>query len=72
MRRMRPLMRPLCDPSKLVGAVSSCAGCGQRINWGELCGRPHPFDFDGHCHYSTCARPKSVRRTHPNQGNLFT
>lgn len=39
-----------------------CRSCGAAIQWGELKGRPHPYNPDGTSHFSDCPQAKDWRR----------
>lgn len=40
----------------------TCRSCGARITWGELNGKPHPFDDDGTSHFATCPDADTWRK----------
>ncbi len=44
--------------------MSACRSCGAAVVWGELAGKPHPFDEDGTSHFSTCPQADEWRTEH--------
>lgn len=41
--------------------MGTCRGCGERIRWGRLGGKAHPYNLDGTSHFDTCKKAGSFR-----------
>lgn len=41
--------------------ASRCKGCHQRIEWGVMFGKRHPFNADGTSHFDTCPEADQFR-----------
>ena len=42
-------------------SLGKCRGCGERIRWGRLGGKAHPYDLDGTSHFDTCVNASKFR-----------
>ena len=49
------------QPEAMLGQCQS-EKCRAPIWWGQLAGRPHPFDLDGVSHFATCPDAERFRQ----------